>query len=463
MNHKKNDYPSSSQQLTMFEREAPYPTPELVAKEAPPPKSATPKPDTNANREGYKLTKLGWIPDNWNVISLSKLGHWVGGGTPSKEEKSFWRGGEIPWASSQEIKGRHLIKTTYRITNEAVQQSSSKIVPKDSLLMVMRSGILQHTFPVVKTTFPVAINQDIKALTLLPDYDVDFIHNTLQERNNHVLLTCSKTGTTVESIEYTWLKSYLIPIPPLPEQRAIADCLSTWDQAIQTLTQLITQKELRKKWLMQQLLTGKRRLPGFSKEWSTWSFKEILKEVKRPVNWNDEELYNLISVRRRSGGLFHRESLYGHQIKTKNLRTAKSGDFLISKMQIVHGASGLTTDGFDGMKISGSYIAVRAKNESILNTEFLNWYSKLPHFYHQCYISSYGVHIEKMTFDFKLFLKEEISLPPLEEQIAITQVLQRADQEITLINQKLTHLQNQKKGLMQQLLTGKKRLNLNNK
>ena len=249
-----------------------------------------------------------------------------------------------------------------------------------------------------------------------------------------------------------------IPAPPLPEQRAIADCLSTWDRAIQTLTQLIAQRELRKKWLMQQLLTGKKRLPGFGGEWSTWSFKEILKEVKRPVSWNDEQLYDLISVRRRSGGLFHRESLYGHQIKTKNLRTAKSGDFLISKMQIVHGASGLTTNKFDGMKISGSYIAVRARNEDILNTEFLNWYSRLPHFYHQCYISSYGVHIEKMTFDFKLFLKEEIKLPSIDEQTAIAQVLHRADHEITLLNQKLTHLQDQKKGLMQQLLTGKKRL-----
>lgn len=88
----------------------------------------------------------------------------------------------------------------------------------------------------------------------------------------------------------------------------------------------------------------------------------------------------------------------------------------------------------------------------------MNWYSKQPYFYHQCYVSSYGVHIEKMTFDFKLFLKEEISLPPLEEQAAIAQVLQRADQEIFLLNQKLTHLQDQKKGLMQQLLTGKKRL-----
>jgi len=254
------------------------------------------------------------------------------------------------------------------------------------------------------------------------------------------------------------LSSVKILLPPLPEQRAIAACLSTWDTAIQKATHLLAQKELRKKWLMQQLLTGKRRLKGFEGEWKDFTYEKLLKVVKRPVVWNDKHLYNLISVRRRSGGIFLREALYGHQIKVKDLRTVTEGDFLFSKMQILHGASALVTKAFEGAKISGSYIAVVAKDARLLNMEFFQWYSQTPYFYHQTYISSYGVHIEKMTFDFDSFLALEMKLPSLEEQTAIAHILQTADQEIQLLKARAEQMKEQKKGMMQVLLTGKIRL-----
>lgn len=270
------------------------------------------------------------------------------------------------------------------------------------------------------------------------------------------------TGTSVYGVSKNNLSKVKIPLPPLPEQKAIAQVLSTADAAIHTTEKLIAQKELRKKWLMQQLLTGKKRLKGFSGEWKEYPFEKLLKVVKRPVKWDDNELYKLISVRRRSGGIFFREALYGHQIKVKDLRDAEVGDFLFSKMQIVHGASALVTKEFEGAKISGSYIATVAKDSKLLNMDFFNWYSQLPYFYHQALISSYGVHIEKMTFDFDTFLQLEMKLPSIEEQTAIAQVLQAADKEISLLKAKAEKLRVQKKGLMQVLLTGKVRLNSNN-
>ncbi|MEX2336637.1 MAG: restriction endonuclease subunit S [Fulvivirga sp.] len=419
-------------------------------------------------RSGYKLTKIGWIPEDWKIAKLSSLGNWRGGGTPSKANSFFWVNGTIPWASSQDIKEVVLKGTTYLITQNAIKESSANLIPANNLLMVTRSGILQHTFPVTKILFAVAINQDIKALIINKEFEVDFVQNVLILRNSHILKTCSKVGTTVESIEYSWLKDYQVPIPPLKEQKAIAQVLSTWDKAIEILTQLIAEKQQKKKALMQQLLTGKKRFPAFTKasagkpgsegEWKEFTYMELLKEVKRPVKWDDKELYHLVSVRRRSGGLFERDSLYGHQILTKKLGTAKAGDFLISKMQILHGASAVVTGEFDDKKISGSYIAVRARNEKVLDINFLDWYSKMPYFYHQTYISSYGVHIEKMTFDFKSFLKLTMKAPDIEEQGLIVSTLQKAEDEIKIFNQKLDALKDQKKGLMQQLLTGKKRL-----
>ena len=261
----------------------------------------------------------------------------------------------------------------------------------------------------------------------------------------------------INAEEYASLK---IPLPPLPEQKAIAQVLSTADAAIHTTEKLIAQKELRKKWLMQQLLSGKQRLNGFDGEWKEHSYEKILKVVKRNFDWDENELYKLISVRRRSGGIFYREALYGHQILVKTLHTANEGDFLFSKMQILHGASALVTKEFDGAKISGSYIAVVPKEKRQLNMEFFQWYSQTPYFYHQTYISSYGVHIEKMTFDFDTFLQLEMKLPCIEEQTAIAQVLQAADKEISLHKAKAEKLREQKKGLMQVLLTGKVRVKI---
>lgn len=144
---------------------------------------------------------------------------------------------------------------------------------------------------------------------------------------------------------------------------------------------------------------------------------------------------------------------------TQNLRTAKAGEFLISKMQIVHGASGLVRPQHDGMKISGSYIAVVAHDPTLLDVEFLDWFSQQRTFYHLCYTSSYGVHIEKMTFDYADFLKRKILIPPtVEEQRAITSVLNAADDEIRMAKAEVEALGRQKRGLMQQLLTGKTRV-----
>lgn len=411
-------------------------------------------------KQGYKKTKIGWVPDDWDIIKLESVGKWFGGGTPSKAETKYWLSGDIPWVTSQNIKGYNLEKTTYLITRDAIKESSTKIAPENALLMVTRSGILRHTFPVVKANFPVAINQDIKALVVNENNNPKFIQAFLIVRNSHILNICAKVGTTVESIEYEWLKSYKVLSPPLPEQQKIAQILSTWDKAIEQIQNLIEQLKNRKKGLIRQLLTGKTRLKGFDDEWKEYSYSDLLKEVRRPVKWDDEELYHLISVRRRSGGLFEREKLFGRDILTKNLKTTKAGDFLISKMQIVHGASGLTTTKFDDMKISDSYISLRAKDEKILNIEFFSWLSKMPYFYHQTYIASYGVHIEKMTFDFKTFLKLKTRIPSIEEQTAITKILNTSGIEIKTQETYLQQLQDQKKGLMQQLLTGQKRVNV---
>ena len=273
---------------------------------------------------------------------------------------------------------------------------------------------------------------------------------------NWVKITSQRSGQPgINAIEYCSLN---LPLPPLPEQEKIAEILSTWDKAIEKQTQLIQKLELRKKGLMQQLITGKKRLPGFTGEWEKVNYNNILREVHRSLKWDDSELYDLISVRRRSGGAFHRESLYGYEIKTKSLRPALKGDFLISKMQIVHGASGVVPEYLSGMKISGSYIALIAEDPKVLNINYFNLWSQMPLFYHQTFVSSYGVHIEKMTFDLDAFMSLSMNLPLIEEQNRIVEIISIFNNDIELAKEKLEQLRQQKRGLMQQLLTGKKRV-----
>jgi type I restriction enzyme S subunit len=293
------------------------------------------------------------------------------------------------------------------------------------------------------------------------DISNEYLFNLIQT-NDFIQAANVSSGSKMPRADWDYIINFPFSIINSKiEQKAIAQVLSTADAAIHTTEKLISQKILRKKWLMQQLLTGKKRLKGFEGEWKEHSFEKILKVVKRNFDWDENELYKLISVRRRSGGIFYREALYGHQILVKTLRTANEGDFLFSKMQILHGASALVAKEFEGAKISGSYIAVVPKEKNQLNMEFFQWYSQTPYFYHQTYISSYGVHIEKMTFDFDTFLQLEMKLPSIEEQTAIAQVLQAADREISVLKAKAEKLREQKKGLMQVLLTGKVRLKIN--
>lgn len=277
-------------------------------------------------------------------------------------------------------------------------------------------------------------------------------------------ITSGEAGGAQKNVNAGMLKKMPVPIPPLNVQQKIVQILSTWDKAIATTEQLLSNSKQQKKALMQQLLTGKKRLldnsgQRFSGEWRKIELGKLVKEIKRPVIWDDNAEYKLLSVKRRSEGVVLRETLRGSQILTKKMNITKTGDFLISKMQVLHGASGLVTEAFDGFHISDSYICLRAKDEKKLDMVFFSWFSKQRLMYHKAFLCSYGVHIEKMTFNFRMYLKEKISIPSdVKEQHKIATVLTIADNEITQLQQKLDQLKQEKRALMQQLLTGRRRV-----
>ena len=161
------------------------------------------------------------LPIGWALAELDLLGEWYGGGTPSKSTARFWEGGTVPWASPKDMKSPVLRDTEDKITDSAVANSATKIIPSQSILMVTRSGILAHSFPVSVNEIPTTLNQDLKALWPAKGIDPFYVRYALQAAEQAILASCSKHGTTVHSIEFPRLKSFQIPVAPANEQTRI--------------------------------------------------------------------------------------------------------------------------------------------------------------------------------------------------------------------------------------------------
>ncbi len=412
----------------------------------------------NKINPGYKETKIGMIPNSWDIIKLKQLSEITAGGTPSTSIKEYWNG-NIPWMNSGELNLRRVYDVEGRITKQGLKNSSTKVIPRQSVLIGL-AGQGRTRATVAINEIDLCTNQSVAAI--IPDKEQScylYLFYYLDSQYDELRKLSAGDGGR-GGLNLQLVGNLLIPLPPLPEQKKIVEILSTWDRAIEKTEKLIVAKNKLKKGLMQQLLTGRKRFKEFEKDkWSYVFIKDILKEVNRPIEWDEAKLYPLISVRRRSGGLFYRESLYGYQIKTKNLKTARAGDFLISKMQVVHGAMGLTSEEFDSMYISDSYISLIPCDEKKLNIDFFNYLSQMRHMYYIALVSSTGVHIEKMTFDLNDFLHHKVFIPEnIKEQHRIASVLSSIDNEISVLNKKLNAIKRQKKGLMQKLLTGEVRV-----
>lgn len=164
---------------------------------------------------------LGAIPAHWEVKPLKRVVTFVGGGTPSRAELEYWKG-NIPWVSPKDMKTEVIVDTEDHITEEAVASSATRLVAPGAALIVVRSGILQHSIPVATNSTPVAVNQDMKALVPLEGLNSDYLAAFIRGLQRPLLVEWRKEGATVESLEHELIANTRITVPPLPEQRAIA-------------------------------------------------------------------------------------------------------------------------------------------------------------------------------------------------------------------------------------------------
>jgi type I restriction enzyme S subunit len=204
---------------------------------------------------------LGEVPKHWNLIPLKYLCTFSGGGTPSKDNLTYWTDGDIPWVSPKDMKSFWLSDTQDKVTEKAVKESSTNFVEKGALLMVVRSGILQRTIPIAINTVRVTLNQDMKALRFNSLMNVEYTADIIHGCQNSLLLEWSKEGATVESIEHEYLANTLLPLPPIQEQQNIVEYVRERLNVFQNLedraTIGITLLQERRTALISAAVTGK--------------------------------------------------------------------------------------------------------------------------------------------------------------------------------------------------------------
>jgi len=142
--------------------------------------------------------------------------------------ESFYEGGTIPWVTPKDMKRWEITEAKMFITSEAVEKSAAKMIPTNSVLVTLRSGVLKHTLPVAVTRKPVALNQDLKAFTCGPSLNPDFLARFLKSAEETVLGWVR--GTTADNVPLPKLLDLAVPVPPLPEQKRIAAILDKADE-----------------------------------------------------------------------------------------------------------------------------------------------------------------------------------------------------------------------------------------
>ncbi|MCK9411725.1 MAG: restriction endonuclease subunit S [Prolixibacteraceae bacterium] len=247
------------------------------------------------------------------------------------------------------------------------------------------------------------------------------------------------------------LQKILCPLPSINEQKAIVKVISTIDEVINKNNQLIAQKDLRKKWLMQNLLTGKKRLKGFCGEWKEYHLGEMFKER------NETKYFDLPLLSVGASGIYPQSDSIkkdtSNDDKSKYKRICP-GDIGYNTMRMWQGRSALSS--LEGI-VSPAYTIVSPNKNA--DSLYFSYLFKMPKLMNLFWRNSQGLVDDTLNCKFKDFAIVRISLPEMkEEQTAIAQVLQAADKEIQLLKAKTDKLREQKQGMMQVLLTGKKRL-----
>ncbi len=403
-----------------------------------------------ASPKGYKQTKVGVIPEEWEVVTLKNIlskniqngyspicpekdtGHWILGlGALSKEEKLNISDRKPAPINDDKVKQFILEKNDFLI-------SRANTPERVGFSGVFRSNDKTYSYPDLMMRF--RVTEEL--------VDIDYMENCLKSFRvlRYLQLSAAGSSSSMVKINKKVVENIRFLLPPLKEQQKIAKILTTWDKAIEKLEALITAKEQLKKGLMQKLLGGEVRFDGFDEEWAIKKINElfeitrghVLAVTKMKDMPTDEYKYPVFSSQTKDNGLtgYYNEYLFENCI-TWTTDGANAGDVNFR----------------EGKFYCTNVCGVLKSNEGYANqciAYVLNLVTKK-------YVSYVGN--PKLMNNTMGIIK--IKIPKaLKEQQKIAEVLTTTDREIELLKEELEVLKEQKRGLMQKLLMGEVRVKI---
>ena len=405
------------------------------------------------------------IPEGWSVKKLGELGDIVSGGTPDTENSTFWDG-DIYWLTPSEVTKlptKYVYQTERTITKEGLKNSSAKLLPKNSLIICTRATVGDCCINAV----PMSTNQGFKNIILYEGSNIIYLYYLIA--NNKFQFIRKACGSTFLEISKKDVSNLNFLLPPLPEQEKIAGILSCWDDGIEKLLALIEKKKIQKKALMQQLLTGKHRLKGFSTPWHEVKLGNI-GTTYTGLSGKDKESFGYGKPYIPYLNIYQNFVIDTNQFELvaikdgENQNTVKYGDIFFTTSSETPDEVGISSVLLEEPKeetyLNSFGFGFRLHDFSILLPFYAAYLCRSEQIRKTMYMLAQGA--TRFNLSKTEFLKSYIYIPSdLAEQKAIAEILSKADEEIELLNKKLEAFKQEKKALMQQLLTGKIRVKVN--
>lgn len=411
---------------------------------------------TNNTKSFYNTV----IPEDWEVKELGEIGELKNGINKEKEDFGFG----FPMVNLMDVFGiNKVVKNNFQLgLVNATERDLKEYSLQQGDVLFIRSSVKPEGVGLTTVICDDLENTTYSGFIIrFRDngcLDLEFKAHCFFEEGFRRRLLNKSTISANTNINQGALNSLMIPLPPLPEQRAIAQVLSTADAAIHTTEKLIAQKELCKKWLMQQLLTGRKRLTGENTKWKIQPLENFIKSVVREVP-KPSVPYLGIGLRSHGKGTFLKHDELPEKNSMDNFYVVRPNDLIVNITFAWEQAIAIVRPEDDGALASHrfpTYTFIEGQG----HPDFFRFFILQPRMKFMLQMISPGGAGRNRVMSKLDFIKLEFPLPDYNEQTAIAQVLQAADKEISLLKAKAEQLRVQKKGLMQVLLTGKVRIKL---
>ena len=402
---------------------------------------------------GYKQTKIGKLPNDWEVSKLSDVCEIKGGKRLPKGYELQEHKNNIPYirVADMYMGGICLDNIKYVPAEIADKIKNYKISSKDLFISV--AGTLGIVGEVPEELDGANLTENADKLCNIK-IDKKYLLNVLQSEVIQTIILSEMTNNAQPKLALTRIKEFLIPIPSIEEQEKIAEILSTWDSAIEKQEQLIEKKKEFKKGLMQRLLSGEVRFKEFNGKWVKVKLGEKFKERKE-TGFEDLELLAITTA----NGVVRRTEIdikdTSSEDKSKYKRILP-GDIGYNTMRMWQGVSGLSR--YEGI-VSPAYTILKPVEN--IDSLYMSYLFKTPNVINLFYRYSQGLVSDTLNLKYENFKDIKVKISNnIEEQKKISEVLKTADKEIDLLEKELEALKLQKKGLMQRLLTGEVRVKI---